>query len=87
MSLRGADIDQLVTLNQTFSEKGGQVESVTAQISSVLGATNWSGPGADKFRDQWNGEFVPALNRLREALGEAGSAVESRRQAIEAATA
>ncbi len=87
MSLRGADIEQLVTLNRTFVEKGGEVEALSSQITSVLSSTNWTGPGADQFREQWNGEFVPALNRLRESLAQAGQAVESRRQAIETATA
>ena len=87
MSLRGADIDQLSVLGKSFVTEAGQVEDLAARISGLLGATNWTGPGADRFREQWNGEFVPALNGLREALTLASQSIVERQQAIEAATA
>lgn len=87
MSLRGADIDQLGVLGKSFVTEAGQVEDLTARISALLGATSWTGPGADRFREQWSGEFVPSLNALREALTVVSQSIVERQQAIEAATA
>lgn len=86
-ALRGADIDQLGVLGRSFVQEAGQVEDLAARVSGLLGATNWTGPGADRFREQWNGEFVPSLNALREALTVASQSLVERQQAIEAATA
>lgn len=87
MSLRGADISQLTVLGKSFVTEASQVEDLTARVTALLGATNWTGPGADRFREQWNGEFVPSLNGLREALNLASQSIVERQQAIEAATA
>ena len=43
-------------------------------------------PAAERFRSAWSGEFVPALNRLAEALAENASVVANRREAIAVAT-
>lgn len=64
----GGDIEQLSSLEQTFTREAEAVQTLRATISSTLDGTNWRGPAAQRFRDQWNGEFASALTRLADAL-------------------
>ena len=85
----GADLGQLQTLGQAFNREWNEVIRLKDHISQRVGpdATSWAGPGADKFRSAWEGEFVPALEKLRAALEEAEAAVRQYRDNIERATA
>jgi uncharacterized protein YukE len=85
MAQIGADIQQLATMGRQFTTQAVQVDTLISAINGQLGNTSWVGPSADKFKDQWNSQFVPALRNLEEALRAAGADVENRRQRIEAA--
>ena len=84
----GANLADLEQLRSMFDGKAGEVQSLESTLTSKLapGATAWEGPGADKFRAAWEGEFAPALRNLREALVQAGVAVAQYRDNIEMAT-
>lgn len=86
MTLYGGDLAQLDVLARRLTEEVSAIDGMQGRIGAAMQATAWTGPAADRFRDRWNGEFVPALNRLREALAEQSATVARRRQAIETAT-
>ena len=87
MSLVGGNLEQLDGLQRSFTSEARAVEALVARISAVLEGTTWMGPGATAFREQFRGQFVPALHGLRTALDEQAGIVAGRRQAIAAATA
>ncbi|MGQ0434934.1 MAG: WXG100 family type VII secretion target [Microthrixaceae bacterium] len=78
----GGEIDQLTTLKSTFDRESGNVAELTSTIRSQLGNTYWVGPAAERFRSAWQGEFEPMLNKLQQALNEAGAEVAGRRDAL-----
>jgi uncharacterized protein YukE len=82
----GANLEQLDQLQRRFAEENEAVRQLQTRISGTLGSTAWTGPAADRFRTAWSGEFVPALNRLAEALAENATVVANRREAIAVAT-
>ncbi len=87
MSKIGADIGQMQALKAAFDK---EVEDVGRLLNTLdrqvkQDATWWVGPAADKFRGDWDGMFKPNLQKLQEALRQAGTEVENRRRAIEAA--
>lgn len=84
----GANLGDLQSLRALFEGKAGEVESLQSTVTSKVarGATAWEGPGAEKFRAAWDGEFMPALNNLREALTQASVAVAKYHDNIEMAT-
>jgi uncharacterized protein YukE len=82
----GANLEQLDQLQRRFVEENEAVRQLQTRISGTLGSTAWTGPAAERFRSAWSGEFVPALNRLAEALAENASVVANRREAIAVAT-
>jgi uncharacterized protein YukE len=82
----GANLEQLDQLQRRFAEENEAVRQLQTRISGTLGSTAWTGPAADRFRTAWSGDFVPALNRLAEALAENVTVVANRREAIAVAT-
>jgi uncharacterized protein YukE len=82
----GANLEQLDQLQRRFTEENEAVRQLQTRISGTLGSTAWTGPAADRFRTAWSGDFVPALNRLAEALAENATVVANRREAIAVAT-
>jgi WXG100 family type VII secretion target len=64
----GGDIEQLSSLEQTFTREAGNVTQLRSAISATLNGTSWRGPAAQRFREKWNGEFSQTLARLCDAL-------------------
>ncbi|MEX2228642.1 MAG: WXG100 family type VII secretion target [Dehalococcoidia bacterium] len=85
-NIRGADLEQMTSLNRRFADEAASVEALQARINQAISSTSWTGPAAEQFRERWAAEFVPALGRLREALSENAFVIAQRRGAIEAAT-
>lgn len=69
--------EDLLRLRQTFDAQADAVESLRATVQSAIGNTTWVSPAADQFRNVWDGEFVPSLQRLREALQQAARGVQN----------
>ena len=78
----GGEIDQLNALKGTFDREAGNVAELTSTIRGQLGNTYWVGPASDRFRQAWQGEFEPMLNKLQQALNEAGVEVARRADAL-----
>ena len=83
----GGDLEQLVVLEQQFRNDSQAVAELRARITSVLASTAWTGPAAERFRQEWNGSFSTSLANLSGALQDNAGLVASRRQAIASATA
>jgi uncharacterized protein YukE len=85
MAQIGADIQQLESLTRQFNTQASTVDGLISAINSQIGGTWWVGPKAEKFKNEWNGEFVPTLRKLSEALRNAGQDVAITAQRIQAA--
>lgn len=84
--MMGGDLAQLDRLSRTFIEQAEAVEALRLAVDGPLGTTPWTGPAADRFRNEWASTFTPALRRLQEALRENSTIVAKRREAIQVAT-
>ena len=87
MALYGGNLEQLDHLTATFQRQADAVDALRGTISTVLANTTWTGPAADRFRSDWAGTYVPALNSLTTALRQGAVTVGARRNAIAQATA
>jgi len=81
----GGELDQLSSLKATFDREAGLIADVLTTIRSQLGNTYWEGPAAARFRESWQSEFEPMLQRLQQQLGESGAEVARRREALQRA--
>jgi hypothetical protein len=85
MAIWGADVEQLRTLGNKLDHGATEIESQRNKLSTALDSTDWRGPDADKFKDQWRGEHTSLLNKVADALREAGQ--KAKRNADEQSTA
>ena len=85
MGMSGADIAQMQQLEQRLRQESGAVNELMDRIDKALVNTQWTGPAADRFRQEWSQDFRKALMTLSQALGENASAVQNRWRAFEAA--
>lgn len=85
MGMTGADIAQMEQLERTLSQESGAVKELQTRITNTLNSTNWTGPAAERFKQEWNENFSRALNTLSDALGQNAAAVKNRTEAFRAA--
>ncbi|BCB89474.1 WXG100 family type VII secretion target [Phytohabitans suffuscus] len=78
----GGELDQLAALKATFDRQSGMVADVLTSLRSQLGNTYWEGPAAARFREAWQSDFEPMLQRLQQQLGEAATEIARRRDAL-----
>ncbi|MBX6751805.1 MAG: WXG100 family type VII secretion target [Micromonosporaceae bacterium] len=78
----GGELDQLAALKATFDRQSGMVAEVLTSLRSQIGNTYWEGPAAARFREAWQSDFEPMLQRLQQQLGEAGTEIARRRDAL-----
>ncbi len=81
----GAELGQMQKLNKTFTDNARTSVQLKTAIRSTLDGTWWKGPAADRFRQAWQSEFEPALQKLEAALNEAAAEVKRRHDALERA--
>jgi uncharacterized protein YukE len=85
MGMSGADVAQMQQLEQRLKQESGSVTELMQRIDQALSNTQWTGPAADRFRQEWSNDFRKALMTLSNALGENATAVQNRWRAFEAA--
>lgn len=85
MGMTGADIAQMEQLERTLSQESQAVKELQQRIHNTLMSTNWTGPAADRFKQEWSENFSKALNTLSDALGQNAAAVKNRTEAFRAA--
>lgn len=85
-AILGGDPQQMQQLAQTFRTQAGAVDQLTGTINNTLNSTVWTGPAADRFRQEWETTFRTALARLQDALNENAAVVDNRMRAITEAT-
>lgn len=74
--------DDLTALMTVFRTQGDAVESLRGTVQSSIDSTTWVSPAADQFRQIWQSEFVPSLQKLREALLQAEAGVRNSRDKV-----
>lgn len=85
-SILGGDPQQMQQLSVQFRNEGQQVADLASRITGTLANTVWTGPAADRFRQEWEGDFRQVLARLQEALERNAQVVDTRLRAITDAT-
>ena len=73
MAVWGLDIQQVRTLSSQLSQKAGEIESALGTLTSTLANTQWEGPDAIAFRNDWSGSHTAALKQVITALRDAST--------------
>ncbi|WP_406635197.1 WXG100 family type VII secretion target [Pseudarthrobacter quantipunctorum] len=73
MAIWGADVQQLRQLGSKLQAGATEIDNQKSNLNSLLNSTDWKGPDADKFRDEWSGTHTTMLTKVADALREAGN--------------
>ncbi len=72
MAVWGLDIQQVRQLSTQLNQKASDIDSILSTLSSALSSTQWEGPDATQFRNDWSGQHTSALKQVAQALRDAG---------------
>lgn len=79
----GLDVQQVRQLSSQLSQKAGEIESALSTLTSALGNTQWEGPDATNFRNDWSGQHTSALRQVIQALRDAATKAQQNANAQE----
>jgi uncharacterized protein YukE len=83
MAVWGLDVQQVRQLSSQLNSKAGEIQSILTQLTSKLNATQWTGPDAEQFRNDWSGQHTAALKNVINALHEAAQKASANASAQE----
>ena len=75
----GADPEQLSALGSKLVAQNEPIAQIQSVVMTTLAGTTWQGPARDRFEAEWNDQFDPALNALKDAFTAAGNECTQRR--------
>lgn len=78
----GGTIEQMNTMGTQFNNEADTLNALVARITSQLNSTDWEGGAAQRFRDQWNGEFKAVFTKVETGLRECATEVRNRATAL-----
>lgn len=73
MAIWGLDIQQVRQLSTQLNGKAADIDSILSTLTNVLNSTQWEGPDANNFRNEWTGQHTSALRQVAAALRDAAS--------------
>lgn len=85
MTKIAGEMAQMDGLSRDFTTAAGQVQELIGRLDGITNNTvgsGWQGRSASRFQELWNGEFKASLGRMNEALVQAGSEVDRRKNAL-----
>lgn len=69
----GMDIEAVKGLSQALKTKADEINTLMTQLTTQLSNTQWVGPDATKFRDEWQSQHVQALTNVKASLENASA--------------
>lgn len=57
-------------------EAAEEITRIEQELTSGLEEVDWTGHDADRFRGQWSGEMIPALQQIMNSVNELGETAD-----------
>lgn len=73
---KGMNVEEVRRMATQLREAAEEITQIEQELTSGLEGVDWTGPDADRFRGQWSGEMVPALQQIMNAVTELGDTAE-----------
>ena len=71
MAFLGMDVEQVQNLSRQLDQKATDITNMISTLNSTLQSTEWKGPDADQFRNDWNSTLSQKLRQVSESLKQA----------------
>lgn len=82
----GMDITEGRDLARMMATNATDIEGLTNMLTQKLESTPWFGPDATRFKGDWNGQYVPALQQVVQALRDNSQQIYAQAQSQEDAS-
>lgn len=69
---KGMNVEEVRRLASQLEEAAEEIGAIQEELTSGLEEVDWTGPDADRFRGQWNGDMVPALQQIMQSVADLG---------------
>ena len=83
MAIWGLDVQQVRQLSTQLSQKASDIDSILTTLTGALNGTQWDGPDATQFRNDWSGQHTSALRQVAQALRDASQKAQQNAAAQE----
>ena len=70
----GLDVEQVRTLGTNLDREADSIDQILSKLTGVLNNTQWTGPDATAFRNDWQSSHSSALRKVSAALREVADA-------------
>ncbi|SEQ81576.1 WXG100 family type VII secretion target [Arthrobacter sp. OV608] len=71
MAMWGLDVQQVRQLSSQLNQKAEEIQSILSTLTTSLDGTQWQGPDATAFRNEWAGAHSSSLRQVVQALQDA----------------
>ena len=83
---KGMNVEEVRRMSGQLREAADEITRIEQELTSGLEGVDWTGPDADRFRGQWSGEMVPALQQIMNSVHELGETADRNAAEQEAAS-
>lgn len=66
----GLDVQQVRELGTNLDREADQIDGILSKLTGILNNTQWTGPDATHFRNEWQGAHSSSLRKVAAALRE-----------------
>lgn len=63
-------------MSAQLREAAEEITRIEQELTRGLEDVDWTGPDADRFRGQWSGEMIPALQQIMNSVNELGDSAD-----------
>ena len=81
---KGMNVEEVRRMSAQLREAAEEITRLEQELTRGLEDVDWTGPDADRFRGQWAGEMVPALQQIMNSVNELGDSADRNAAAQEA---
>ena len=81
---KGMNVDEVKRMSGQLRDAAEEITRIEQELTRGLEDVDWTGPDADRFRGQWSGEMVPALQQIMNAVNELGDTADRNAAELEA---
>ncbi len=74
--MEGMAVEEVKRLATELRDAAEEIERIKNELTQGLEGVYWEGQDADTFRSSWEGEMVPALDKLKSDVAELGETAE-----------
>jgi uncharacterized protein YukE len=64
----GLDVQQVRDLATNLDREADSIDQILSKLTGILSNTQWTGPDATQFRNDWQSQHATSLRKVAEAL-------------------